>query len=466
MGHFSCSALRWLLLPLVAWLVACSASPDPDPLATALDRDESVTRRVHAIGQVSDDQAGSLYALIWSSGHRIEVREAAADRLRTADPAFWLSIDRHILRVDDWPMIRLLCERALADDDITFLPAAIKSWARPSTTIDDMDRPERKVVLHFARGLPEAACLRSAMDVDASTDTQDQMLQVAAWTVLVRLYDDQSLRQIIAERPHDNAFLEALALVTAAVHRLPADAEELARLETLVAGSTAEQWQLRYAYCAAQTGLGSKSVALRHLPSIDRAGPTLQESREALLDALRGRLAQAKHADRGDRAEGEYAESRPERLADHAAKLSHADLIVLLQIHDALQRPEVAAQLFRQADEDRADTSTEWGGVLVWDQDSQIVARQYPPMLRRHDRMYVASDACVRAMHTGPAHYHFHVQEPDSAVWAGPGQGDLGFADRMHANCVVLTSLDVDTLNADAYFPGGIIVDLGCITRP
>lgn len=455
-----------MLLALGVGLFACDASPDPDPLATALDRDESVTRRVHAIGQITDDETGSLYALIWSSGHRIEVREATVDRLRAADPAFWPNIERGILRVDDWSMIRLLCERAMEDNNIAFLPAAIKSWARPSTTIDDMDRPEREVVLYFARGLPETAWLREALDVDTSAGAQGQMLQVAAWTVLMRLYDDQALREIIEQRPHDNAFLEPLALVTAAVHRLPADAEELARLETLVTGSTAEQWQLRYAYCAAQTDLGNKSVALRHMPSIDRAGFILQEPSEALLDALRGRLAQAKHAYRGDRAEGEYAEPRPERLADHAAKLSHADLIVLLQIHDALHRPDVAAQLFRQADGDRADTSTEWGGVLVWDQDSQPMARHYPPMLRRHDRMYIASDACVRAMHTGLAHYHFHVQEPDSAVWAGPGQGDLGFADRMHANCVVLTSLDVDTLNADAYFPGGIIVDLGCITRP
>ena len=284
--------------------------------------------------------------------------------------------------------------------------------------------------------------------------------------MLARVGGDAQQRRIIAGGSVDDPLLGPLRVVAPAVDRLPATREEVLRMQTLMQASSERDWAERAAYRAASAG-GDRGagVALRHLPAIDRADAYRTADRAALLTELRTRLAGRTHYARGDNADEAYVEPRPERLEDHADRLSRADLLVLVMIDDAVGDLAVRAGLFAQARADRADTTSEHGGVLGWVEDGKVLAEPFAPALRRHDRIYYASDDCVVAMHTGLAHYHFHVQEPDNAAWAGPGGGDMQFAQALQANCVVFTSVDADTLNVDAYFPGGIVVDLGCIAR-
>jgi len=145
--------------------------------------------------------------------------------------------------------------------------------------------------------------------------------------------------------------------------------------------------------------------------------------------------------------------------------LGIADLIVLDLLLDAMDDPVFCAAAFEQAEADRLDTSTEYGGALIWDDQGGLVMKPFAPLMRRHDQAYIASTPCLQAVYLGLGHVHFHAQRYDNAPWAGPGKGDLDFVQTYHINAIVLTFLDRKTLNLDVALPGGIILDLGCVTR-
>ena len=61
-------------------------------------------------------------------------------------------------------------------------------------------------------------------------------------------------------------------------------------------------------------------------------------------------------------------------------KLSWGDLFVIKRLTIAVQDRSVAAALFAQADADRKDTSTEYGGALVFAGPGDgLVAKLYKP---------------------------------------------------------------------------------------
>lgn len=236
-------------------------------------------------------------------------------------------------------------------------------------------------------------------------------------------------------------------------------------MRTLIAASEEVDWRHREESAQAHRPTpGGAGIALRHLPAIDRAVGS-GDTRAARLRDLRGRLADAQTVFRGRRTDRPNIRSTPERLVDHADNLGWADLLVIHLLLDALGERAMIDSLFAQAEADRRDTTSELGGVLTWNEAGEITATPFAPMMRRHDEIYIASDDCINAMHTGLAHYHFHAQWYDNADWAGPGGGDFRFANNLHANCVVFTFIDRDTLNVDIYFPGEAVIDLGCIER-
>ena len=63
-------------------------------------------------------------------------------------------------------------------------------------------------------------------------------------------------------------------------------------------------------------------------------------------------------------------------------------------------------------------------------------------------------------------HFHYHAQKYRNVKFAGPGLGDVNYADSMRANCLVFTFVREDTLNVDFYRYGRVIVDLGEVKRP
>ena len=69
------------------------------------------------------------------------------------------------------------------------------------------------------------------------------------------------------------------------------------------------------------------------------------------------------------------------------------------------------------------------------------------------------------ALYTSLFHFHLHVQRYRNTDYAGPGYGDVNFADNSRANCLLFTFVNRDTLNVDYYRHGRVQVDLGVIKR-
>ena len=205
-------------------------------------------------------------------------------------------------------------------------------------------------------------------------------------------------------------------------------------------------------------------LALRHLPillCLDDA--TLGKDRAVLLADLKRRLAEQKHHVISPTYDGQSSDY-PQRLSVVQDQLCWADLAAMALLFHAVREPQVVTELFRQADHDHQDTSTEHGGVLAKG-DSGFRAQGYSPMMRRHDLKFYPPPEMIKHLYTAPAHYHFHAQHEKNSHYAGPGLGDRNFSDRLNFQCLVLTFIDRDRLNVDYYQPGGAVVDMGVIHR-
>jgi hypothetical protein len=468
-GHaFFARSLVGALLVLLGFS-GCARSNAPPSPTTATNREAPVARRVAAIRAYPDDRVFELFELVAVSRHPLEVRSAAVDRMLVADAdRFWQAAASRSAQIDDWPMIRLLCDRATTRRDDRATPWLIRSWSAPSTTVADRDRPERSAMQTIETLAPDLYLQYIALP---GFEPVDLPTRIAAWTVLCRIgpVDDAlakaQVRPDIARHGPD-PLRDALCLCYRWLGVYPTDREGIERLFTLIEQTPQARWETWSDWRDLHRVDRPGTLALRHLPAItripqDRYGWT----RKKWLAYARSRTETKRHVQRGKEAGDRVVSIRHEGLDDHADALGIADLVVIAALLDVLEDRVVIAELFKQADADHADMTSEHGGVITWDGQGKAVAQAHAPLLKRHDQIYYASDACVRAVHTGLAHYHFHAQKHDHAAWAGPGKGDLGFADRMHANCVVFTFIDADTLNVDAYFPGGIVVDLGCIHR-
>jgi hypothetical protein len=187
--------------------------------------------------------------------------------------------------------------------------------------------------------------------------------------------------------------------------------------------------------------------------------------RAALMRRVAGRLDGREHHLKSADYDGHNAD-HPQRLHDWRAELRWADLLVIDVLLDAMADRAIARVWFSQADADLEDASTEYGGLIRWDAEGELIARPYTPMLRDHDRKFIPPAAMTTDAYASLAHYHFHAQRYRNARYAGPGRGDLErVADRQRLNGLVLTFIDKDRLNADFYRHGRVVVDLGTLRR-
>jgi hypothetical protein len=159
-----------------------------------------------------------------------------------------------------------------------------------------------------------------------------------------------------------------------------------------------------------------------------------------------------------------------ERLQDNLRLLSWSDLLTILVIDDVLRQPGLLDSFVTQAEDDRKDTSTEFGGLLMAPADAPLSetyqARLFAPRAteRHGDERFVASDELFAAGPHALAHFHFHAQRTDNREFAGPGPGDLEFAQAHGRACLVITPIGRSTLNIDYFQAGGAKVDLGDFT--
>jgi hypothetical protein len=157
----------------------------------------------------------------------------------------------------------------------------------------------------------------------------------------------------------------------------------------------------------------------------------------------------------------------PQRVDAFADRMTWGDALSALAAARVVADASIAGPMFELAARDLADTSTEHGGLLVHE-DGAIRVLHFPPRpaQRLHDRAFVASADMLARSTDALFHFHMQTQRWDNSRYAGPSQGDVRYA-RLHGvSCVVFTSTDRDTLNADYYQPDGVVIDLGSVSRP
>jgi hypothetical protein len=220
-----------------------------------------------------------------------------------------------------------------------------------------------------------------------------------------------------------------------------------------------------------------RGLALRHVEPVRWAARNRAEwvgrDRESLLAELESRLKDRRHwkATEGD---SEWRK-KGESLKDWREQLAWGDVLSILVIDDALREPAIAAELFAEAVKDRADESTEYGGLL-WAAENECAkvessrtehgsfrAKLFEPRptQRANDRTFIASDEMFNADTRALAHYHFHAQVAANSEYASPGRGDLEYAVLHGRSCLVLTNVRQGVMNADYYIRGDVIIDLG-----
>jgi len=193
----------------------------------------------------------------------------------------------------------------------------------------------------------------------------------------------------------------------------------------------------------------------------------MSASIEDLRAELGSRLAQRQH----HRRLSDLIRFRSESLDEWGDEMVWPDYLTALVIDDAIRQDHLSRELFDQELADRNDTTTEYGGMirisLKRGREDQFVAALYPPrpVMRENDTSFVASPEMIAASSEAVAHYHYHVQRVSNGQYAGPSDGDMLYAARYGRDCLVLTSIDKDTLGVDLYQPDGVVLDLGDITR-
>jgi len=155
-----------------------------------------------------------------------------------------------------------------------------------------------------------------------------------------------------------------------------------------------------------------------------------------------------------------------ESLYEQRERASWSDLAAMALALDLLDDVGLRRHLFEQADRDREDRTTEYGGVLSLDREGRGELLEFPPRAKNGDLRFESPQALFDALYTGLFHYHNHTQKYENSEYAGPHTGDFAFADSTRCNGLVFTFLSADLIGVDFYRYDRLVVDLGAVSRP
>ncbi|MFN0012477.1 MAG: hypothetical protein ACKVS8_12630 [Phycisphaerales bacterium] len=482
------SSLAFAALVLAS--VGCSSAPkEPplDPLSAAKSDALSIEDRSASLDRVWAEAGGSpaareaLKSVAWMARAPSPVRVHALE-LILADPADPDGVDtRNMMRLmlpvePDMGVIGFISRTAAERRWTDLAGPLVRSYSRNVAAPADVDRPERAaLVALFPADTIERIVFRvfaTAAGGEGRELERGEKARTAAWELLSRLDVDGSIRASLldGETGGGDALLETLRAARRDLGAVPLTSSQLEWLQTLRNtadtrhGAERKAWWAQAAAAVASLRPQQRErLALRHAEPIRWASANRSEwmslDRDQLATLMRTRLAGRPKAVRNMRDNG-----ISDSFIDNEERLVWADVLTVLSIDDAIRQPGVVKPLFTQAEQDRADTSTEYGGIIRPDaaRPDTFAAVLYPPRAtqRTGDTRFVASDDLLEAGATALAHYHFHVQRVNNAEYAGPGPGDMDYALDQGRACVVFTSVRAGVLNANYYQPG-LSVNLG-----
>ena len=413
----------------------------------------------------------ALHRMIWVPGFTTPIREQAFARLRQHDlEGLNRTLRQQLPRMSDqlWDWHNLLCEKIANEGWSDLSPALVSSWARPTGMIDDLERPEYLALskLHGSDRVVDVV-----FDLFLQSDRPDaEGLRTRCWELLLRLGEEDRLVALLASsevKPGDVMLIDLRAAANE-LGIIPRNREEILWIMKLREPKRAEFWSAATSAVHSLPESQKAQLELRDLAILVSASlhdlDLLGASQQELYGAVEQELRARRHYLHGSNFDG-FAGDKPQLLNDYRDQLTWGDLAAIQIAIRAMAVPQVVDHLFRYAEEDRVDTSTEYGGLIALDARGRFEVLEFRPRIRTNDNRFNASQEMFDASYTAVFHFHNHAQHHHNEDYAGPGFGDLNYADNTRANCLVLTFVADDRLNVDYYRHDSVIIDLGEIRR-
>ena len=461
----------------VTVLAGCAATITvDDPLAALSSPDSSPRAQLVAMEALDANPEDETYLkllhrAVWKPGYTVEIRQAAVDRLIVRDlDGLKRTLRQQLPRMAAWAGLTRLCEIIAEQGWRDLSPALVSSWARPVVYArQETERPEYKALARLwgAENVPDVVFEMLL----TSRKVSQQGLRTRCWDLLHRLGRREQLVAMLTESevPADDAFMIDLKAGAEQFGLVPHNREEILWLRKLRQPEREAFWEEAVAALEQVPPARRASLEIRDVPivvSAARHEPSLLTVDDSSLYAsLESYLRPQKHHSRGSNWDNLESGQRG-RLYEWRGELTWGDLAAMRIAVRALQVPQVAAHLFDYAERDRLDETTEYGGVIALDEKGRFEILEFPPKVRQHDQKFIASQEMLDAAYTSLFHFHLHVQRHRNADYAGPGFGDVNYADNTRANCLVFTFVSKDAMNVDYYRHGRVLVDLGEIRRP
>lgn len=480
-GHY-CRGCRtgWgyrSLLVVLCLVTGCQTTVS-NPKATLSDKTASHRKHMQSL-EMMQLQAPSgdteyhviLENIIWRPGYGQNVREEALNQLWSYDQdRTRLVLRRQLPRMTNWPWLTYVCNW-IAENNVTELdPALISSWGRPrAVTPDERDRPEY-IALVQMHGQDKVVDLVFELFMESNKRSQRGLRQ-RCWDLLHRLDERGRLIELAATSDGGGEDVLLLDLHASAkeLGMVPYNREEIIWLQKIREPERSWFWDEAVVAVQEVDGPRRGELEMRDLSVVVAA----KRHRPDLFDASESQLyAQLAASLEGQRHYSEYHAGIPgsdpsrERLYSHRDEYTWGDMAAIQLAQGALRLGAIRSHLFDYADRDHEDVSTEYGGVIALDEQGRYEVLEYLPRVRQHDLRFNASQEMFDKGYTSLFHFHYHAQRHRNGQHAGPGLGDMNYADNTRANCLVFSFVNEDRLNVDFYRHGRVIVDLGTIRRP
>jgi len=410
----------------------------------------------------------ALRRVVAANGYAIDARVRAFELLLATDrKALVEALAGSLPTMADVSWRERVCG-LIADARIEELvPTLIRAWANPAVGFTTAERPER-VALGRIVGEDQvgATLLRTMRDANPATAMN---LRLRCWELLMKSGDAATLRALLANADalRGDAMLTDLARVAAELGILPTTREEvlwareLCRSERAAFFTDAREALMRMPATRREAveirSLGIAVAAARMRPAL------LSDGDESIFAEIERRTKERRRVSPDFTG---FGGGFSENLVEQRGRAAWSDLAAMAILLDLLEDRAILRHVFEQADRDREDRTTEYGGVVALDSEGKGELLEFPPRMKAGDLRFESPQALFDALYTGLFHFHNHAQKYENGDYAGPHMGDFAFADSTRCNGVVFTFLSVDEIDVDFYRHGRFVVDLGVVRRP
>lgn len=460
----------------VCGITGCVSKPFIDPVTAMTDPDLTVDANIRAMKQAALEQPDneqrikSLKMIFSESGYTTPMRILAFEQLRENDEDLALQVARlRLPYLPAWDFINYLCVEIARNQWVDFTPSLIRSLSRYTPIYPFKERPEyiALLLLHPDKTLEEIIYEVVSEKPDSPLGSEWRM---QAWELLGEVGSVKALYQMLENESIDNddGFLQDIRAGAMELGVIPVTKEEIKWLRRLRQPEYAQWWEKCASAVESLTIQQRAELSMRHLAVLicikEHYPQWLTQSRAELVEGINNRLQDRKHYYVNNTYDPVLASDTPQQFSYWQDALTWTDLLTIKLAETMVYNQKVKAELFTQADKDRVDKTTEYGGILDFINDSELVgtdenaesypaAVAFPPRRRDHDLKFYASREMIDRGYESPFHYHFHVQEVRNTEYAGPGLGDLQYAQSLGINGIVITSVGKNRLNVDYYQP-------------